>query len=195
MTTPYAQQTVKQLQALGKERKLKGWHTMTKGQLIEALIESDIPGVVTAGAAAMTAAMAALALNPAGPTPEPDPLDVPPALRVDAAEQARRNEARKNEPIGQPAGFSVSTKPATPAQTAAAQQADKAFGKRDTNRGRTITLLKPENPKRPGTKAHDRYALYKDGMTVGAFLDAGGTSGDLAHDQAHGFIKLSNGKH
>lgn len=183
MTIPYAQQTVKQLQALGKERKLKGWHEMTKGQLVEALIKGELEPVVGR----------IESLNPAGPAPEPDPLDIPPALRVDAAEQARRNEARKSEPIGTPAGFSVSTKPATPAP--APDQGQKTAGKRDTNRSRTITLLKPENPKRPGTKAHDRYALYKDGMTVGAFLDAGGTSGDLAHDQAHGFIKLSNGKH
>lgn len=185
MTTPYAQQTVKQLQALGKERKIKGWHEMTKGQLIEALIEADIPAV--------SADVETFKLNPAGPTPDPDPLDIPPALRVDAAEQARRNEARKNEPIGAPAGFSVSTKTVSAAQTP--DQGQKTGGKRDTNRSRTITLLKPENPKRPGTKAHDRYALYKDGLTVGAFLDAGGTSGDLAHDQAHGFIRLSNGKH
>lgn len=44
------------------------------------------------------------------------------------------------------------------------------------------------NPKKPGSKAHARFALYSDGMTVGAFLAAGGTREDLRWDSKHGHI-------
>lgn len=35
-----------------------------------------------------------------------------------------------------------------------------------------IHVLKAENPKKPGTLAAGRYALYKDGMTVAAYQEA-----------------------
>lgn len=46
------------------------------------------------------------------------------------------------------------------------------------------------NPKREGTAAHTRYALYTAGMTVGAYLAAGGTRSDLAWDSERKFIKI-----
>lgn len=38
------------------------------------------------------------------------------------------------------------------------------------------------NPKRPGSKSAVRFALYKQGMTVKAAIDAGLESGDLVND-------------
>lgn len=46
------------------------------------------------------------------------------------------------------------------------------------------------NPKRPGSKAAVRFALYKDGMTVRQALEAGLDPGDLAYDSNKQFIVL-----
>ena len=53
-----------------------------------------------------------------------------------------------------------------------------------------IIMLTSVNPKRKGCQAEARFALYKDGMTQAEFLDAGGTTPDLAYDTAHGFIAV-----
>lgn len=54
----------------------------------------------------------------------------------------------------------------------------------------TICLKVDKNPKREGSAAHGRFALYVDGMTVGEALEAGVTSGDLQYDTAKGFITI-----
>jgi hypothetical protein len=46
------------------------------------------------------------------------------------------------------------------------------------------------NPKKPNTLAHERFALYKRGMTVGQYLAAGGTRADLRWDARHKFIEI-----
>lgn len=53
-----------------------------------------------------------------------------------------------------------------------------------------ITLISPVNPKRKGCAAEVRFSLYKPGMTQEEFLDAGGTTADMAYDTAHGFISV-----
>ena len=53
-----------------------------------------------------------------------------------------------------------------------------------------IKLLVKDNPKQKGSAAHGRFALYRDGMTVKSFLDAGGSRGDLSWDRGHGFIQV-----
>jgi len=53
-----------------------------------------------------------------------------------------------------------------------------------------IHLLVKENPKRSGTKSFDRFALYKDGMTIQEYCDAGGDRGDIRWDAAHEFISI-----
>lgn len=55
---------------------------------------------------------------------------------------------------------------------------------------RIIRVLAETNPKRRGTSAHDRFAKYRDGMTVAEFLRVGGTRGDLTWDQERSFIRL-----
>ena len=54
-----------------------------------------------------------------------------------------------------------------------------------------IVVLAKQNPKRPGSVAHDHFELYKSKKTVGAFLKAGGTRADLRWDAAQKFIKVS----
>ena len=53
-----------------------------------------------------------------------------------------------------------------------------------------IILLVSGNPKHPTSAAFQRFDLYRDGMTVGDFLNAGGTRQDLWYDQDHGFIRV-----
>lgn len=57
---------------------------------------------------------------------------------------------------------------------------------------RLIRILAESCPKRPGTKAHDLWQLYRDGMTVAQFLAAGGTRAALMWDQERAFIRLAD---
>ncbi len=57
-----------------------------------------------------------------------------------------------------------------------------------------ITVLVTGNPKRAGSAAYERFALYRTGMTVGQFLATGGLRVDITWDVNHGFIKLDPGK-
>lgn len=53
-----------------------------------------------------------------------------------------------------------------------------------------ITLVIDKNPKREGSDAQYRFGLYRNGMTVRDYLNAGGTRDDLRWDAAHGFIQI-----
>lgn len=53
-----------------------------------------------------------------------------------------------------------------------------------------ITLPVYGNPRPPWGAAFRRFALYRTGMTGGAFLAAGGARGDLWCDQYRGFIRV-----
>ena len=56
---------------------------------------------------------------------------------------------------------------------------------------RTITVLAATNPKKPSSKAYQRFALYRTGMTVGDYVKAGGRVGDIQYDTRHQFISVS----
>jgi hypothetical protein len=57
----------------------------------------------------------------------------------------------------------------------------------------TIRILVAENPKKPGSKAYARFQLYKEGMTVAAFLRSGGTRSDLHWDIDKKYIDIASG--
>lgn len=46
------------------------------------------------------------------------------------------------------------------------------------------------NPKRATAKNHGRFLLYKDGMTIDQFVEAGGHRADVPHDVKKGYIEL-----
>lgn len=50
---------------------------------------------------------------------------------------------------------------------------------------------KDNNPKRAGSAAHGRFALYKDGQTIAEAKEAGVTAGDINWDAKQGFIKIT----
>lgn len=55
---------------------------------------------------------------------------------------------------------------------------------------RRIVYVAEANPKKPGTAAHQKFSLYRVGMTVSEFVAAGGTMGDVNWDVERGFIRL-----
>lgn len=63
--------------------------------------------------------------------------------------------------------------------------------KRAEFQAKTIKVLAEENPKRAGSASHKRFALYKSGMTVGAFIEKGGTLSDIHYDTAKKLISVS----
>lgn len=54
----------------------------------------------------------------------------------------------------------------------------------------TLNTEGGKNPKRAGSKSHDRFANYKTGMTVESAIKAGVTYADLSWDVGHGFISV-----
>lgn len=112
---------------------------------------------------------------------------------LDAAiDAATQDTPAVDEALGQSETVMNMTGPATSEVVAA--PAPKSDGKRACQRARVITVLAEGNPKRAGTEAFKRFALYVSGMTVQAFLDAGGRSVDLAWDVAHKHIRLDKPK-
>lgn len=76
-------------------------------------------------------------------------------------------------------------------KSATAEKSESAGGRRSrVNGDAKITVLVKENPKREGSGAHERFALYKTGMTVAKALEAGVTAADIAYDSKHEYIKL-----
>ena len=62
--------------------------------------------------------------------------------------------------------------------------------RRRANKKSIIKILVENNPKRKGTLTYERVALYKDGMTVAEYVQAGGRTGDVNHDVEQGYISL-----
>ena len=46
------------------------------------------------------------------------------------------------------------------------------------------------NPKREGSSASERFAKYREGMTVKAAKEAGITASDVRYDSDHGYIEV-----
>ncbi len=53
-----------------------------------------------------------------------------------------------------------------------------------------IRVLVDDNPKRPGSRSHGEFALYKTGMTVSEYLAAGGSRAGINWDAERGFIAV-----
>lgn len=53
-----------------------------------------------------------------------------------------------------------------------------------------VTYGPNNNPKRPGSRSEKEFKLYRDGMTVGEYIKAGGRRSGINWDEAKGFIAL-----
>lgn len=107
------------------------------------------------------------------------------------------------KPAGKPAKFAgkAAAAPATAAKNKPATKPVKAAAPAEgAGRGRArfsgrygadavITLHVVDNPKRGASR--ERYALYKDGMTVAEYVNAGGYMADISHDVKKEFISVA----
>lgn len=85
-----------------------------------------------------------------------------------------------------PAKESRASRAATPKSPKAGNGGAKSrYGDADV-----IKLLVKENPKKKGSAAYALWELYRDGMTCGEYLKAGGIRAAFSWDTSHGFIKI-----
>lgn len=81
------------------------------------------------------------------------------------------------------------------ADKASSEKSTKAPAKKEPKEAaedtRKITLITKENPKREGSAAFERFALYSKHKTVQSFIEAGGSSADLRYDEKAGHIKVA----
>jgi hypothetical protein len=128
----------------------------------------------------------------------PAPKSPNSTLKKEVAEMA--TEAKKDAaPAKRPAAKKAAAAPAASKKAAPAAKkapAKKAAAESAGTRGRApnidgsakIKVLVKENPKRAA--AAERFALYKNGMTVDEYLVAGGKRADVNWDVAQGFIEV-----
>lgn len=104
------------------------------------------------------------------------------------ATKSKAKPAAKSAPAPAP----VQSKIAEAAKDASAESSTevKSRGPKGVADSAIVTVLAAVNPKREGSKAHARFAFYKDGKTVAETLDAGVTTPDLVYDAKHGFISI-----
>lgn len=87
-------------------------------------------------------------------------------------------------PVDQAALGGTVSVPVTPAAVKASRAP--TFGA-----AQVVTVVSPVNPKKPGSQAHARFALYVSGQSVAVNLKAGVRRDDLAWDSKRGFIIIS----
>lgn len=56
----------------------------------------------------------------------------------------------------------------------------------------TVTAIMEKNPKAKGSDSYVRFRLYKVGMTVAEYIEAGGKFADIKWDEPRGYISLSD---
>lgn len=76
---------------------------------------------------------------------------------------------------------------------------EKQLSKRELDNLRPVKLIVTENPKKPGSMAHERFQAYfaceqkyPDGFTIKDAYKEGVRGDDIRHDQAHGFILVGD---
>ena len=95
-----------------------------------------------------------------------------------AAKKSPKPVAKKAAPVAE-----KSTKKAAPVAEKSGPGRKSAFSD-----DMKITVVAKENPKR--AKAAERFALYKNGMTIGEYVKAGGTMADIRWDVKQNFISV-----
>jgi len=93
--------------------------------------------------------------------------------------------------------FGTEERSSTTAQQRTTRKESKmAEARRRINENRVITVVGKAdgggNPKRPNSKAAERFEFYKDGMTVKEAKEAGLLAVDITYDYDHGYISLSD---
>lgn len=114
-----------------------------------------------------------------------DPARIPEGeVEMASTKKSPKPVAKKAAAVEAKAAPAKSTKKAAPAPVEKAGPGRKsAF-----NDGMKITVLVKENPKR--AKAAERFALYKNGLTIADYVAAGGTLADVRWDVKQSFISV-----
>ena len=159
---------------------IKKFETRAKGvERVNALIEAEgepAVGIADLHKTSHPVAAANKASWPPGPKTKPAPSAMAQMAKTVIANSAPAKPAAK------PTKSAAAAKPKAPTGGRA------SFGVDDV-----ITVVhKGENPKR-GTAA-ERYDLYKSGMTVAAYIAAGGQRRDVVWDQKMGWITVRAAK-
>ena len=95
-------------------------------------------------------------------------------------------------PAPEPATGPVATTKEKPTMAKAKTTAATRGRKPNISDGAKIVVLAGENPKREGSEAHGRFALYRSGMKVSTFIEKGGRRIDLAYDAAKEYIRIDD---
>lgn len=159
---------------------IKKFETRAKGvERVNALIAAQPASELAPGAAKALKEVSEKAERPA-PAKKPE-------ANTAAAQMARVLTAQVAHPsTAKPA---AKTKPAEKK----AQPKSTGGGRAHFTTDAVITIVhKGDNPKK-GTAA-DRFALYRNGMTVAAYIAAGGQRRDVVWDQKMGWIKTAEPK-
>jgi hypothetical protein len=110
-------------------------------------------------------------------------------------------DAKKPDPRAAQAATDEKTKTANEAaKKAAAAKAEISKAKRAAQDAKKIKIKVEKNPKRESSASHARFAIYKNGMTVGQYLAAceaakhntRAARSDISWDQEHGYIELTD---
>lgn len=92
------------------------------------------------------------------------------------------------KPVAKKAAPAEGKKSAAPTKKNAPAESTGPGRKSAFNDSMKITVLVKENPKR--AKAAERFALYKNGLTIGEYIAAGGTLADIRWDVKQSFISV-----
>ncbi len=112
--------------------------------------------------------------------------------RADKPTTEEQNMAKKTTADEKTAKAAKAPKSAEKASKKGIEKAQEAAaGKRAEKLALKIKILVKENPKRANSNGWKNFNLYKDDMTVGEFVEAGGTLADVRWDAAHDYIELS----
>lgn len=118
-----------------------------------------------------------------------EPMDRAGAPENQEVKPTKKAKKAKPSPTAQGAPMSTTPESTTPG-TETAEKAARPRVSKNFPVHAEILVLSEKNPKRPSSKAYQRFDLYKTGMTVGDFIKAGGTYGDLAWDADRKFISV-----
>jgi len=146
---------------------------------------AEVPAEITAAARRR----GGLDMLPTG-KPQQETEDMARPKKAETAPKKAGAPPEKKGKGAAPAAPAVKGAGKAPTPVAAATNGAKRGAKSAYDPKAKIKVLKKENPKRAGSKAFRAYACYKDGITVEAFLAAGGTGADLKYDSSRGFISI-----
>jgi hypothetical protein len=91
--------------------------------------------------------------------------------------------------VGHPIVRRLPPPPASPIRPRLGRPRSLVTGSKQRQDRREVSAISA-NPKRPGTKAHERFALYEVGKTVRQLLEAGLTVADIKWDTDRGYVSL-----